>query len=180
MGLERTTLVITIGLLAACGRPQPHQGAQQRANSDQASEAPRRQPPPTVVSPTVRQGPVLDPKSSEAAESIAQAFVDLLNRRRFDQAYMLVGPGAPPRADFDRDFAAFSDLRATTGTPGQQEGAAGSIYLTIPVQLSGRVDGKDEDRSIMLVMRRVNDVPGSTDAQRRWHIERIDTGAQPG
>jgi hypothetical protein len=25
-----------------------------------------------------------------------------------------------------------------------------------------------------VVLRRVNDVPGSTEAQRRWHIERID------
>jgi hypothetical protein len=28
-----------------------------------------------------------------------------------------------------------------------------------------------------VVLRRVNDVPGSTEAQRRWHIERIDWGA---
>jgi hypothetical protein len=25
-----------------------------------------------------------------------------------------------------------------------------------------------------VILRRVNDVPGSTEAQRRWHIERID------
>jgi hypothetical protein len=25
-----------------------------------------------------------------------------------------------------------------------------------------------------VILRRVNDVPGSTEPQRRWHIERID------
>ena len=25
-----------------------------------------------------------------------------------------------------------------------------------------------------MILRRVNDVPGSTEAQRRWHIERIE------
>ena len=28
-----------------------------------------------------------------------------------------------------------------------------------------------------VTLRRVNDVPGSTDAQRHWHIERIDLGS---
>ena len=26
-----------------------------------------------------------------------------------------------------------------------------------------------------IILRRVNDVPGSTEAQRHWHIERIDS-----
>jgi hypothetical protein len=30
-----------------------------------------------------------------------------------------------------------------------------------------------------VVVRRVNDVPGSTEAQRRWHIERIDVAMTP-
>jgi hypothetical protein len=25
-----------------------------------------------------------------------------------------------------------------------------------------------------MILRRVNDVPGSTEAQRRWHIERVE------
>jgi hypothetical protein len=63
------------------------------------------------------------------------------------------------------------------GTPGGQEGAAGSSYISIPVQVAGHLNGKHVDRPITLIMRRVNDVPGSTEAQRRWHIDRID--AQP-
>ena len=54
------------------------------------------------------------------------------------------------------------------------EGAAGSIYVSVPLTLSGRKDGRAANRSARAVLRRVNDVPGSTEAQRHWHIERID------
>jgi hypothetical protein len=60
------------------------------------------------------------------------------------------------------------------GTAGDQESAAGSIYLSVPLTVSGDIDGKRVDQSATAIMRRVNDVSGSTEAQRRWHIERID------
>jgi hypothetical protein len=39
--------------------------------------------------------------------------------------------------------------------------------------------GKDQNsaefrRNADVVLRRVNDVPGSTEVQRRWHIERVE------
>jgi hypothetical protein len=104
----------------------------------------------------------------------ATGFVDLVNRGRFDDAWMLLGPGAPSRADFARDLGRYSNLKATAGAPGDQEGAAGSIYLSVPLTLSGTINGNDISRSGTIVMRRVNDVPGSTEKQRQWHIERID------
>jgi hypothetical protein len=87
---------------------------------------------------------------------------------------MLLGEGAPSRAEFDRRFTALSGLEVSVGPAGDQEGAAGSIYLSVPLHVSGRLDGKRVVRSAMAIVRRVNDVPGSTQAQRRWHIERID------
>ena len=87
---------------------------------------------------------------------------------------MMLGPSAPPRSEFDREFSAYSNLKVTIGTPGDQEGAAGSIYLSVPLTISGSRDGKRVSRSATAVLRRVNDVPGSTEAQRHWHIERID------
>ena len=92
---------------------------------------------------------------------------------------MLLGPGAPARAEFDKRFSSLSGLKATIGSAGDQEGAAGSIYLSVPLTVSGISDGKRVSRSATLVMRRVNDVPGSTEAQRRWHIERIDWATTP-
>lgn len=175
-------VILAVMMLAACSRPQSQSQSSQAANRAAPATKPvtsnavePAQPTRTVAPPA--QTPVIDPKSSEAAELIARGFVDLINRRRFDEAYMLLGPGAPPRAVFDQQFASWSDLHASMGTPGPQEGAAGSIYLSIPVQLTGRLHGERSDRSLSLVLRRVNDVPGSTDAQRHWHIERIDAQA---
>jgi hypothetical protein len=61
------------------------------------------------------------------------------------------------------------------GKPGDSEGAAGSIYITDPVVFYGkRKSGVEFRRGADVILRRVNDVPGSTEAQRRWHIERIE------
>ena len=61
------------------------------------------------------------------------------------------------------------------GNPGNTEGAAGSIYVTVPVVVYGKLKGGDQFRHpASVILRRVNDVPGSTETQRRWHIERIE------
>jgi hypothetical protein len=61
------------------------------------------------------------------------------------------------------------------GDLGEPEGAAGSIYVTEPVTFYGRKNGGgDYRRPATVTLRRVNDVPGSSAEQRRWHIERID------
>ena len=182
MQVRQMALMVALGGLCTCSPPQPQRNPPDTTNRAERAptkplviQTPPQKPPVIATAPQSR--PVIDPKSNEAAANLAQAFVDLLNRRRFDEAYMLLGPGAPRRGDFDRQFADLTNLVVTMGTPGGQEGAAGSSYISIPVQVSGRSNGKRIDQPITLIMRRVNDVPGSTEAQRRWHIDRID--AQP-
>lgn len=165
-----TKKLLTIALLAAlaqaCSKPAP----EHRQNAPAARELPKPAPAPTPP----KQAPTVDPKSEEAALDVLRGLVRLLNQRRFDEAYMLLGAGAPPRSDFDNEFSRYSDLKVTVGTPGDQEGAAGSIYLSVPLTVTGTTDGKRVSRSAKAILRRVNDVPGSTEAQRHWHIERID------
>jgi len=47
------------------------------------------------------------------------------------------------------------------------EGAAGSLFYTVPVNID------DGARTISgeIVLRRANDVPGATREQLRWHVE---------
>jgi hypothetical protein len=60
------------------------------------------------------------------------------------------------------------------------EGAAGSSYVAVPVRLHGRMkDGTPFRRRVEVTLRRVNDVPGSTEAQRRWHIRAIAPAGAP-
>lgn len=153
-----------LGLLFACSRRAAQQVPAPSASMRDVQ---------TRALPTSRR-PTVDPKSTQAALDLAHAFTRLLNGRQFNEAYMLLGAKAPARALFDKDFSRFSDLTTTLGAAGLQDGAAGSVYLSIPLTVAGKEDGRKLSRSATLVMRRVNQVQGSTEAERHWHIDRID------
>jgi len=163
--------------LSCCG---PQRQPPQPVNNSESPVLPAPSTPPAIANqaaPTPpKPAPTVDPKSTQAAVEMVQGLADLLNRHNFDEAYMLLGPTAPARAEFDEDFSRYSDLKVTLGAAGGQEGAAGSIYLSVPLTVSGVLNGDRTSRSATAIVRRVNDVPGSTEAQRRWHIERIDWG----
>lgn len=159
-------------LAQACSRPAERTDIGSPQNKAVANPEP-------IEHAARRQLPAIDPRSTQAALDQVNAFVSLLNQGKFGEAYMLLGPGAQPRSDFDTRFTRFSDLRVSAGTAGDQEGAAGSIFLSVPLTVSGVVDGVRTSRSATAVLRRVNDVPGSTEAQRHWHIERLDWQKAP-
>lgn len=155
--------IAATALLSCCSKPKPTPAA---VPSIALSEA--RAPVHTSRRPTV------DPKSTEAAVELMRGFARLINRGQFDQAYMLLGPKAPSRASFDHEFASVANISSKVGDPGPQDGAAGSIYLSVPLTLSETINGRKSVRSMTAMLRRTNDVPGSTEAERHWHIERID------
>jgi len=138
--------------------------------------------PPVAPNPPAPTPPVTpdasDPKSVDAALAVARDFAALVSARKFEQAYALMNGrgGFESAADFRRHFAPYSSIDLTVlDTPAPQpEGAAGSIYLTVPAQLSGMAGGRRVHHPATITLRRVNDVPGSTEAQRRWHIEGFD------
>ena len=69
----------------------------------------------------------------------------------------------------------YPEVHLEIGKLGETEGAAGSIFVTEPVVFYGKKSGGgDFRRPADIILRRVNDVPGSTEEQRRWHIERIE------
>jgi hypothetical protein len=167
--------------IGACGQRVANEAATTANEAmNPAAEGQRAPPAPPPSSKAASEAkpqaqPTIDPKSPEAAKAVVDDFARLLNGRQFDEAYMLLGPRAPSRAQFDDRFAAYSDLKVDTGAPGEPEGAAGSIYIEVPLTISGTAkSGQHVQRSASAVLRRVNDVPGSTEAQRHWHIERID------
>lgn len=167
--MKRCLVIALLFLIEACGGPtsggQANEGSRQQSTSRPLQTAP--------PAPTARQ-PVLDPKSSAAAEQLVRNFARLLTTRDFDEAYMLLGRQAQPRREFVASFADYRDLKVEVGDAGLQEGAAGSIYVSVPLTIYGRRSGEQRTRRADAVLRRVNDVPGSTEAQRHWHIERLD------
>jgi hypothetical protein len=118
----------------------------------------------------------IDPKSAEAAGQVVQHFGALVEQKRFAEAEQLWGHAQSAHA-FTGELSRYSEVHLQIGKPGETEGAAGSIYDTVPVVFYGKQkDGGSFSRKAEVTVRRVNDVPGSTEAQRRWHIDRVEWG----
>lgn len=180
--MNKLIRVAALSLLAAGCSKQSDQQAPARNIDNPARNEPLPYIPPPGTGPNSRtpfaappqQKPTIDPKSTEAAVELVQRFADLLNQGKLNEAYMLLGASAPTRNEFDGKWQQINLLNVKVGTPGEQEGAAGSIYVSIPLLVSGVAHGEGFHQTPTAILRRVNDVPGSTEAQRHWHIERID------
>ena len=82
--------------------------------------------------------------------------------------------GQASRQALLKELALFRSAAAAVGPPGEIEGAAGSQYVELPLTLEGPLEaGGEAKRAGKVTMRRIDDVPGSTDVERRWRIERV-------
>ena len=109
--------------------------------------------------------------SVQAAVRVVQDYYAAVSRRDYRAAYA-IWHGAQDYVHFRRGYAATRSVRVTFLKPGMPEGAAGSIYLEVPVRVDARRRSGARQHFVgSYTLRRVNDVPGSTAAQRRWHIE---------
>jgi len=102
-----------------------------------------------------------------------------LAAHRYRAAYR-IWTGGQSYAAFRRGYARTAWTHVTPLPPFAAEGAAGSIYAGIRVRVDARlVDGTRQRFVGNYTLRRVNDVDGSTPAQRRWHIEGAKLKAVP-
>jgi membrane-bound inhibitor of C-type lysozyme len=121
------------------------------------------------------------PQSPQGAADVVQTYYAELGQKAYAKAWALWADGG--RASgfasaeaFAKSFDRYAQYDAQVGGPGAPEGAAGSIYVTVPVVIYGRLKtGAEVHEKGEATLRRVNDVPGSTAEQRRWHLEKIET-----
>ena len=107
-------------------------------------------------------------QSAQGAATVVETYYALLESGRTAEAAKLRRDGAP------EDLTPLATLSAQVGRPGRIEGAAGSLYVEVPIVVYGRlVSGASYSKSGKAVLKRVNDVPGSTAEQRSWRIDRI-------
>lgn len=124
------------------------------------------------------EGPIT-PTSAQGAAQVLQTYYALLESGRQAEAWKLWSDGSPGRAAdaqaFARQFDRYADYHAQIGAPGVIEGAAGSLFIEVPVVVYGRLkSGEEVHQSGAATLRRVNDVPGSTVEQRCWRIHQIE------
>jgi hypothetical protein len=83
-------------------------------------------------------------------------------------------------SQFAAAYGKYATIHSEVGKPTGMEGAAGSSYITVPFRLYGTLKSGGSFNLVgPLTLRRVNDVPGSTEAQRRWHIEKSGLKPRP-
>lgn len=169
--------------LSGCDRSEP-------APQSAASETPALPAPPPSEPGSPLPSPSPEATAGEAADAVPtapdfgerrnpgrvlQAYAEALHRRDWQAAARFWGQGSGVtastlKAAYDRPVAPDLDLGE-----GRSEGAAGSIYYEAPVVLRFG-DSAPPERGT-LILRRVNDVPGASAEQLRWHIERSTIGA---
>ena len=172
MRFERLATAMLVLGLAACKPTAPQEPPAQNQPAPALPSAQAPVGPANIALPDDRtpleepHGPI-DPKSSEGAGQVVQHYGALIEQNRFAEANKLWRDAASAAA-FRKALP--PSIHVEIGKPGDTEGAAGSIYITVPVIFYADHFRRAAD----VVLRRVNDVPGSTEAQRRWHIDRID------
>ena len=155
----------------------PAPSAPPAVSNEAAPEVPPPGTGPDARTPLIEPHGEIDPKSAEAAGQVVQHYGALIEQSRWTDSWKLWSNADSAKA-FDRNWRDDLEVHMEIGKPGDMEGAAGSSYVTVPVVFYGKTKaGGSFRRGGDVILRRVNDVPGSTEAQRRWHIERIELNA---
>jgi hypothetical protein len=116
------------------------------------------------------------PQSAQGAADVVQTYFALIGEKKYDQAWALWADGGKASGmsqdDFVANFDTYAQHHGHVGAPGQIEGAAGSSYVEVPAIAFGRLKtGEQFNLKGAITLKRVNDVPGATPEQRRWHIQ---------
>jgi len=120
----------------------------------------------------------LDSEAGQMLSSIERYYA-AINAHDYDTAFALWGGAGSASgktlAAFRAGFAETERSELTLPTPAQSvaiEGAAGSLYATLPVDVHATLrDGTRQHFSGRYVLRRVNDVDGAEPNELQWHID---------
>ena len=141
------------------------------------------EPPPPIESSSlpadaVPSGAAVPAAGAEAAKGevgarqVLREWARALERKDFARAQAQWRDGLPSQGDYAARLAGYRTIELSFGE-GRVEGAAGSLFYEAPLAFAGvRADGARVARAGTITLRRVNDVPGATPDQLRWHIER--------
>ncbi len=161
------------GLLAGAGAvlalPACSPPAGQVAAQSTPEPAATVEPEATIASPS--PAAEANPKSAAAAYDVLNRYLKAVKDGRADEAAAYWSE-ASAASSVAAQFGGGAIPEATIGVPGEVEGAAGSLYVEIPVLFGAQ--GGAAPKEAVAVLRRVNDVPGATAAQLQWRITRIE------
>ena len=122
--------------------------------------------------------------SAQGAANVVQTYYALLEAGKYGQAYRLWEPGTAgmdARA-FAASFDRYSEYHANIGAPGRIDAGAGQRYVTVPVQVYGRLEqgAREFNMRGSVTLHRAGDVDGASAEQRRWRIRSSDIKPRAG
>lgn len=178
----RRLSLLALVLIAACSDAVENPAPQNDASSNRSGE--NSLAPPAIGRPDGLAGDqtrdaegTTDPRGPQGATRVLQSYFALLEAGRYPAAHRLWWNGGRASGmspvEFATSFGKYAEYHAKVGTPSAIEGAAGSAYIDVPVQVYGLLKGGEPFNAAgTMTLRRVNDVPGSTAEQRQWRIYR--------
>lgn len=112
---------------------------------------------------------------SATPAQVIRRYYAAIDRRQYGTAYRCWSDNGRASGKslhaFAAGFARTRSTRVSVGRPGPVEGAAGSLYVTVPVRVDARqTGGARRHFAGSYTLRRVNDVPGATPEQLQWRI----------
>jgi hypothetical protein len=169
-------LLLTVGaaLLSGCSEKSPEPTTSQDDTPSNRQGAPASAPSASARPSESTGEPQQEfgGQTAEDAAAVVRSYYELVAAGRYGDAWQLrwhEGNDAPP--EFGASFADYAELRVTVGTPSRIQGAAGSLYVEVPVQLFGRHrNGAPFSSAGTVTLRRSNNIPGATPDQLRWRI----------
>jgi hypothetical protein len=126
--------------------------------------------PAAPAKPTEAARPVPPPSDSRDPRRVLVAWAKAVSLKQWDEAYGYWGDQGKGSGltleQFRQQWGKLAQPELEL-REGKAEGAAGSLFYTAPVTLvdgARRLEGE-------VVLRKANNVPGTTPEQLRWHIE---------
>jgi len=178
-------LAACLGGLCACA-PPPASPVAEPANTaapDEPVPAPATQPAADSAATPADAATLAEEATPTAAEAVVRAYYAAINARDFATAYAQWGDGGAASGqsleNFRNGYANTASVDARVGTATAEEGAAGSRFILVPVELkSSQSDGSTRSYRGFFVLRAVM-ADGASAEQRRWHLHSAEIQRLP-
>ena len=139
-----------------------------------SGDAPIRATPATVQPPRQSPSPAVAVDSVGDPVAIVRDYYAAIRAHDFLRAYRMWETSGQRNvrsyAQFAAGFDSTESVEAKIGAPGRVEGAAGSRFVTVPVDIDSRLRSGTRQRFTGTYTLRRVEVPGASAAQRRWHL----------
>ena len=118
------------------------------------------------------------------AANVVQIYYALLGQQKYARAWALWGHDGADSGMSAKAFAAsfdkFSEYHANVGAPGEIDAGMSQRWVTVPVQVYGRLKtGTPVYMLGSVTLHRIVAGVGGPKSQQRWHIRTIDVKPRP-